>query len=102
MCLQTSGTAAQSFPKGHDVCRNRLFAGIVCISCCLLLPQVLLLDGAMQELANQLKDIQSMLFFARGRNYATALEAALKVSMSITSPRCSSCAAFFSICQGVL
>jgi len=41
--------------------------------------KVLLLDGAMQELASQLKDIQSMLFFARGRNYATALEAALKM-----------------------
>jgi hypothetical protein len=41
--------------------------------------KVLLLDTAMQQLASQLKDIQSMLFFARGANYATALEAALKV-----------------------
>jgi glucosamine--fructose-6-phosphate aminotransferase (isomerizing) len=39
----------------------------------------LLLDSAMQELAQQLRDTQSLLFFGRGYNYATALEAALKV-----------------------
>ena len=38
----------------------------------------LLLDGQMQELAASLKDAGSLLFFARGNNYATALEAALK------------------------
>jgi len=37
------------------------------------------LDGAMLQLAEQLKDMGSLLFFARGNNYATALEAALKV-----------------------
>uniref|UniRef100_A0A383VJC3 glutamine--fructose-6-phosphate transaminase (isomerizing) n=1 Tax=Tetradesmus obliquus TaxID=3088 RepID=A0A383VJC3_TETOB len=35
-------------------------------------------DVAMKELAAQLKDSNSLLFFARGNNYATALEAALK------------------------
>ncbi len=39
----------------------------------------LLLDGAMKELAQQLAATQSLLFFGRGYNYATALEAALKV-----------------------
>mmetsp|Transcript_12034 Transcript_12034/g.21332 ORF Transcript_12034/g.21332 Transcript_12034/m.21332 type:complete len:702 (-) Transcript_12034:208-2313(-) len=38
----------------------------------------LMLDVAMQELAAQLKDEHSLMFFARGYNYATALEAALK------------------------
>jgi glucosamine 6-phosphate synthetase-like amidotransferase/phosphosugar isomerase protein len=33
----------------------------------------------MKSLAAQLKDISSLMFFARGNNYATALEAALKV-----------------------
>ena len=33
----------------------------------------------MLELAEQLKDEQSLLVFGRGYNYATALEAALKV-----------------------
>ncbi len=37
------------------------------------------LDGKMRELALKLKDASSMLFLARGYNYATALEAALKV-----------------------
>lgn len=39
---------------------------------------VLMLDQAMRSLAEQLKDEHSLMFFARGRNYATALEAALK------------------------
>uniref|UniRef100_A0A7R9V3S4 glutamine--fructose-6-phosphate transaminase (isomerizing) n=1 Tax=Chlamydomonas euryale TaxID=1486919 RepID=A0A7R9V3S4_9CHLO len=38
----------------------------------------LMLDSAMRELAETLKDEHSLMFFARGRNYATALEAALK------------------------
>jgi glucosamine--fructose-6-phosphate aminotransferase (isomerizing) len=42
----------------------------------------LLLDGAMKELAQQLASTQSLLFFGRGYNYATALEAALKVGCS--------------------
>jgi fructoselysine-6-P-deglycase FrlB-like protein len=33
----------------------------------------------MLELAAELKDANSLMFFARGNNYATALEAALKV-----------------------
>jgi len=35
----------------------------------------------MKELAQQLKDEHSLMFFARGYNYATALEAALKVKV---------------------
>eukprot|EP00878_Enallax_costatus_P006129 GHUV01006425.1.p1 GENE.GHUV01006425.1~~GHUV01006425.1.p1 ORF type:complete len:319 (+),score=91.93 GHUV01006425.1:316-1272(+) len=35
-------------------------------------------DVSMKQLAHQLKDCNSLLFFARGNNYATALEAALK------------------------
>ena len=38
----------------------------------------LMLDAAMKQLAEQLKCEHSLMFFARGRNYATALEAALK------------------------
>jgi glutamine---fructose-6-phosphate transaminase (isomerizing) len=41
----------------------------------------LALDGRIQELAAQLKDVQSLLVFGRGDNYATALETALKVSL---------------------
>ena len=43
--------------------------------------QVLKLDGKMLELAEQLKGEQSLLVFGRGYNYATALEAALKVGL---------------------
>ncbi|KAG2485969.1 hypothetical protein HYH03_015293 [Edaphochlamys debaryana] len=39
----------------------------------------LMLDSAMLELAESLKGASSLLFFGRGYNYATALEAALKV-----------------------
>ena len=42
--------------------------------------QVLKLDSQMLELAEELKTEQSLLVFGRGYNYATALEAALKVS----------------------
>ncbi|KXZ56100.1 hypothetical protein GPECTOR_2g982 [Gonium pectorale] len=38
----------------------------------------LMLDGAMKELAEELRNAHSLLFFGRGYNYATALEAALK------------------------
>ena len=41
--------------------------------------KVLLLDDRMKQLAELLKDRQSLLFFGRGYNFATALEAALKV-----------------------
>ena len=37
------------------------------------------LDAQIKELAAELKDEQSLLVFGRGRNYATAMEAALKV-----------------------
>ena len=40
---------------------------------------MLKLDGEMLRLAEQLKGEQSLLVFGRGYNYATALEAALKV-----------------------
>ncbi|EFJ45967.1 hypothetical protein VOLCADRAFT_105759 [Volvox carteri f. nagariensis] len=41
--------------------------------------RVLMLDSAMRELAEQLRSVNSLLFFGRGYNYATVLEAALKV-----------------------
>ena len=41
--------------------------------------QVLLLDDEMLALAEQLRHATSLLMFGRGFNYATALEAALKV-----------------------
>ncbi len=40
---------------------------------------MLKLDSQMLELAEELKTEQSLLVFGRGYNYATALEAALKV-----------------------
>jgi glucosamine--fructose-6-phosphate aminotransferase (isomerizing) len=40
---------------------------------------VLLLDEQMKELARRLMNDGSLLLFGRGYNYATALEAALKV-----------------------
>lgn len=47
--------------------------------------EVLKLDEAMRELARELVNEQSLLVFGRGYNYATALEAALKVSkLSLT------------------
>lgn len=45
---------------------------------CVLL-QALALDGQMRALAGRLKAETSLLVFGRGYNYATALEAALKV-----------------------
>ena len=44
--------------------------------------QVLKLDGELRKLAESLKKEQSLLMFGRGYNYATALEAALKVKHS--------------------
>lgn len=44
-----------------------------------LVRRALALDGRMRELAMQLQHEQSLLFFGRGYNHATALEAALKV-----------------------
>lgn len=41
--------------------------------------RVLELDGTIKHLAEKLKDEQSLLFFGRGYNYATAVEGALKV-----------------------
>lgn len=41
--------------------------------------QCLLLDNKIMELAENLKEESSLLVFGRGRNYATAVEAALKV-----------------------
>lgn len=43
--------------------------------------QVLRLDAQMQKLAEELKHENSLLVFGRGYNYATALEAALKVGL---------------------
>uniref|UniRef100_A0A1D1XIX5 glutamine--fructose-6-phosphate transaminase (isomerizing) n=1 Tax=Anthurium amnicola TaxID=1678845 RepID=A0A1D1XIX5_9ARAE len=44
-----------------------------------VVTEVLKLDGEMKELARSLIDVQSLLVFGRGYNYATALEGALKV-----------------------
>ncbi|GLI68179.1 hypothetical protein VaNZ11_012521 [Volvox africanus] len=41
--------------------------------------RVLMLDSAMRDLAEHLRSVNSLLFFGRGYNYATVLEAALKV-----------------------
>lgn len=50
--------------------------------------QVLRLDAQMQKLAEELKHENSLLVFGRGYNYATALEAALKVLQLVCSLRC--------------
>jgi glucosamine--fructose-6-phosphate aminotransferase (isomerizing) len=42
--------------------------------------QALNLNEEVKAMAEELKDEQSCLVFGRGRNYATAMEAALKVS----------------------
>ena len=47
--------------------------------------QVLRLDAQMQQLAEELKHETSLLVFGRGYNYATALEAALKVRLTCFS-----------------
>jgi glucosamine--fructose-6-phosphate aminotransferase (isomerizing) len=44
-----------------------------------LVSRTLLLDGRVQELARTLQHEQNIMLFGRGQNYATALEAALKV-----------------------
>lgn len=54
--------------------------------CAALCREVLKLDGDIQMLAQGLKDSHSLLLFGRGYNYATALEAALKVHLSLTRP----------------
>jgi glucosamine--fructose-6-phosphate aminotransferase (isomerizing) len=41
--------------------------------------RTLLLGGRVQELARTLQHEQNIMLFGRGQNYATALEAALKV-----------------------
>lgn len=43
--------------------------------------RTLKLNDQIKQLAADLKDEQSCLMFGRGRNYATAMEAALKVGM---------------------
>ena len=50
---------------------------------------MLKLDGEMLRLAEQLKGEQSLLVFGRGYNYATALEAALKVRPAVSGVCCS-------------
>ena len=55
-------------------------------ACCLVCREVLKLDGDIQALAHGLKDSHSLLLFGRGYNYATALEAALKVHSSPMQP----------------
>lgn len=43
--------------------------------------RTLKLNDQIKQLAADLKDEQSCLMFGRGRNYATAMEAALKVGL---------------------
>jgi hypothetical protein len=50
--------------------------------------QALLLDAAMLQLAQKLQHEDSLLLFGRGYNYATALEAALKVKEVALMHRC--------------
>lgn len=47
--------------------------------------KALLLDGAMRKLAESTKNTNSLLFFGRGYNYSTSLEAALKVIFEVSS-----------------
>lgn len=54
----------------------------------ILLTQALLLDKDMRQLAEELKGEGSLLLFGRGYNYATALEAALKVKEVALMHRC--------------
>jgi hypothetical protein len=71
---------------------------------------VLELDEEMRNLAKQLKEEQSLLVFGRGYNYATALEAALKVGNIMLSaqhmrhggPKGSTCSIRQVIFRGVL
>lgn len=51
-------------------------------------PQVLKVDEEMQQLAKHLRHEGSLLLFGRGYNYATALEAALKVKEVALMHRC--------------
>jgi glucosamine--fructose-6-phosphate aminotransferase (isomerizing) len=44
-----------------------------------VIAEALKLDGDIKRLAGELQDVSSLMFFGRGYNYATALEAALKV-----------------------
>ena len=44
-----------------------------------MVRRTLKLNDQIKQLAAELKDEQSCLMFGRGRNYATAMEAALKV-----------------------
>lgn len=59
-----------------------------------LVRRALELDGRVLELARSLKEQQSVMVFGRGHNYATALEAALKVRPPPAPPplRQASCA----------
>ena len=55
---------------------------------------MLKLDDSLRELAESLKDESSLLVFGRGYNYATALEAALKVQLAPANWRAASKSSF--------
>lgn len=77
--LQVQGVGMKELAaqlKNKDTCGA--FSLLLLSNCVCLMP-LQVQDVAMKELAAQLKDSNSLLFFARGNNYATALEAALKV-----------------------
>lgn len=70
--------------RSGEACRCQCSSGYSTWAECrrlYVMLQVLKLDGKMLELAEQLKGEQSLLVFGRGYNYATALEAALKVGL---------------------
>jgi len=67
--------AEDSASKGAR--RGEIIAALLALPTCI--SQVLQLDSQMRALAAELAGEQSMLVFGRGWNYATALEAALKV-----------------------
>ena len=71
-----SGHCLLMVSTGLEAMRGAKLVGFGWIHSCL---QVLKLDSQMLELAEELKTEQSLLVFGRGYNYATALEAALKV-----------------------
>ena len=50
--------------------------------------QCLKLNDQIQQMAEELKDEQSCLVFGRGRNYASAMEAALKVRRAAELSAC--------------
>lgn len=75
MVMMALALSEDSMSKHH--CRNRIMDDLVALPDAV--RDVLKLDKEVQELAQDLKNENSLLVFGRGAGYATALEAALKV-----------------------